>query len=138
MFGGIIVCIGGLTWFGNRRVQVVVCDQTGYLKDIVVGDSIAINGTCLTVATIRRDEDNVYMQFDLSDETYNVTTFHKLNGPFKVNVERPLKFGEFLGGHVCSGHVNMWGEVCHYFQYQNGSYEIFIKPQTWPDPNSPW
>ncbi len=67
-----------------------------------VGDSIAINGVCLTVVGI---EDNI-LNFDLSEETIKRTNFNSINKGSKVNLERSLMIGERLHGHFVSGHID--------------------------------
>jgi riboflavin synthase len=82
--------------------------------DLVLGESIAIDGMCLTIAEI--DQDIAY--FELSPETCAVTTaqYWKLHTP--VHIERALRVGDSLGGHFVSGHVDAMAQV------------HMIKPQT--------
>lgn len=83
--------------------KVFLCANKTFLDNLRLGDSVAINGVCLTVTEIR----GKCCVFELSQETMNKTSFrltNKLNK--KVNVELPLKYGEQVGGHIVSGHVH--------------------------------
>jgi riboflavin synthase len=72
-----------------------------------VGDSVAVNGVCLTVASM---EDDTAL-FDLSEETLRVTDLGRLNAGDPVNLELSLKVGDRLGGHFVSGHVDAVGKI---------------------------
>ena len=69
---------------------------------IELGDSIAVNGCCLTVSDL--SENNI--KFDICDETFNICTFKK-----KSNVELSLKLGDKIGGHIISGHILTTGLI---------------------------
>ena len=74
-------------------------------KDIILGESIAINGVCLTVVDI--DIVNKTLAFDVSDETLSCTNFKELlNSPSFVNIERSLQLNSRLSGHLVTGHVD--------------------------------
>ncbi|NPB09188.1 MAG: riboflavin synthase [Thermodesulfobacteria bacterium] len=77
------------------------------LSDTKLGDSIAVNGACLTVVDLRGDTFAV----DVSPETLSRTTLGTLTPGEKVNLERALRLGDRLGGHLVSGHVDGIGEV---------------------------
>lgn len=77
------------------------------VSDLKVGDSIAVNGVCLTVADHRRN----FIEFDLSLETLKKSTLRDLKAGEKVNLERALKLSARLGGHLMSGHVDGIGEI---------------------------
>ncbi len=72
-----------------------------------LGDSIAINGCCLTVAAI----EGAVVSFHAGRETLDLTHLGQLKAGDQVNVERSLRFGDQLGGHLVSGHVDGVGEV---------------------------
>jgi riboflavin synthase len=72
-----------------------------------VGDSVAINGVCLTVAFMEGD----LALFDLSEETLRVTDLGRLEAGDRVNLELSLKVGDRLGGHFVSGHVDAVGKI---------------------------
>jgi len=77
------------------------------LKDVALGDSIAVNGCCLTVA---RFEDS-YLEFDVLEETRRLTSFSVLVPGALVNLERSLRFDGKVGGHFVSGHIDGLGLI---------------------------
>ncbi len=77
------------------------------LSDTKLGDSIAVNGACLTVVALQGDSFAV----DVSPETLSRTTLGTLIPGEKVNLERALRLGDRLGGHLVSGHIDGIGEV---------------------------
>ncbi len=77
------------------------------LAETKLGDSMAVNGACLTVVEIKGDSFAV----DVSPETLRRTTLGQLKVGEKVNLERALRWGDRLGGHLVSGHVDGVGEV---------------------------
>ncbi|HEX7899649.1 MAG TPA: riboflavin synthase [Planctomycetota bacterium] len=99
MFTGIVEKRGRVLRAG-RRMSV----DTGW-PDLVLGESISVQGVCLTVARI----DGPRAGFDVVAETLRKTTLGGLKG--RVNLERALKAGDRLGGHVVQGHVDGTGEV---------------------------
>jgi riboflavin synthase len=107
MFTGIVQSVGRIVAVERRSegVQVVVDAGAFAEKDIAVGDSIALNGCCLTVVAI----DAAKMRFDVSSETLSCTT--GLDGVGAVNLEKALRFSDRLGGHLMSGHVDGVGIV---------------------------
>lgn len=76
-------------------------------RDYVLGESIAVNGTCLTVAEIHADGFTAHA----STETLQKTTLGELKAGSKVHLERALKVGDAIGGHIVSGHVDGVGSV---------------------------
>ena len=77
-------------------------DLQGIAQGVQVGDSIAINGACLTVTQLN----GTVAEFDVSAETLNCSNLGQLQAQSKVNVERALKLGDRLGGHLVQGHVD--------------------------------
>ena len=73
-----------------------------FSDDIKMGASVCIDGVCLTVSSINTDE----LGFDIIMETLNVTTFSNVNKGDIVNIERSMKLGDEIGGHLLSGHVS--------------------------------
>lgn len=89
-------------------------------EDIEIGESIATNGACLTVSEKTETEYSVF----LMPETLKITSFsHKL--PKRLNLERALKIGDRLSGHIVQGHVDGVGEVSKIDE--TDGYRIFIK-----------
>jgi riboflavin synthase len=107
MFTGIVQATGRLVTARARSggLRIVVDPGTLDFGDVAVGDSIAVNGCCLTVVEI----DGAMLGFDLSAETLRCTT--GLDRAGAVNLERSLRFGERLGGHLLTGHVDGVGTV---------------------------
>ncbi len=108
MFTGIIEHLGKVKQVKLQADSAVIVVDIGPLSDDVSpGDSIAINGACLTVTQIKDSE--VY--FDVSTETLSKTAIGKLKISDKVNIERSLKMGDKLGGHFVTGHVDGVGVI---------------------------
>lgn len=107
MFTGIVQAVGRIVAVEPRSEGVQVAVEAGAFaeKDIAVGDSIALNGCCLTVVAL----DTGTMRFDVSSETLSCTT--GLDGVGAVNLEKALRFSDRLGGHLMSGHVDGVGIV---------------------------
>lgn len=77
------------------------------LKGTKIGDSIAVDGCCLTATKLRGKT----FAADVSPETLRVTTLGRLKRGSRVNIERPLRMGDRLGGHIVQGHVDGVGEL---------------------------
>jgi riboflavin synthase len=109
MFTGIIRSIGTILSRVDRerdgRLSVSAGD--GNLAAIGTGDSIAVNGVCLTVVS----HDASRFVVDVSNETRSVTTLGELIAGSRVNLEPALRLGESLDGHLVSGHVDGVGHV---------------------------
>ncbi len=102
MFTGIITDIGvvrKLTRRGDLRARVSTAYQTG---GIDIGASIACDGACLTVVALGED----WFDVDISAETLSKTNLGRWDVGSRVNLERALKVGDELGGHIVSGHVD--------------------------------
>ena len=76
-------------------------------ENLKLGESIAVNGACLTVKEVK----GTVAGFDVSSETLTKTTLGKLRNAEKVNIERALKVGDRLGGHFVTGHVDGIGTI---------------------------
>lgn len=109
MFTGIITAVGQLTLLvphaGDVRLHIHPAGLD--LADVKLGDSIAVNGVCLTVVDMTADN----LQFDVSLETLQRTSLGQLTTGSDVNLEKALAVGDRLGGHFVSGHVDGLGEV---------------------------
>ena len=102
MFTGIIEAIGAVSSYvlGGESARLTISSQNFETSTISEGDSIAVNGVCLTAATIRERK----IEFDVSPETLSVTTGFKIDQI--VNLERALTLQTLIGGHLVSGHVD--------------------------------
>lgn len=112
MFTGIIQAVGHIdtiTSVGDDRKLSINATDFG-LSDVQMGDSIAVNGVCLTVAALN----NTHFEAHVSAETLAVTA--GLNSQQAVNLEKALRLNDRLGGHLVSGHVDGVGEVLQFEQ----------------------
>ena len=118
MFTGIITGMGQIAavhTLGDSPAhgkRLVITPPAGYLDDVGLGDSIALNGACMTVTSM----DAALPQFtiDISAESLQKTT--GLDAPGPINLEKALRAHDRLGGHMVSGHVDGIGEVTHFAQ----------------------
>ncbi len=102
MFTGIVEDIGEIVEKSAGKLKIRTA-----LREIKPGDSISVNGTCLTVIEINSKG----LSFDFSPETGSITFIGKLGEGDKVNIERALKMGDRLGGHFISGHIEAIGKI---------------------------
>ena len=94
---------------GGRRIRVATALPAG--EDLEVGESIALDGACLTLVEWRALEAGVECSFDAVPETLRLTTLGRLAAGDSVNLERSLALGDRLGGHFVTGHVDGTGVV---------------------------
>jgi riboflavin synthase len=108
MFTGIIESMGSVKKFTRHGEDAILdIDASMILEDIKVGDSIAINGACLTVT--RKSERE--FTADVSAETLSRTNLRLLKPGDRVNLEKALRLNSFLGGHLVLGHVDGLGKI---------------------------
>ena len=116
MFTGIITGLGRITRIDDLGAgaahgkHLAIQAPDGYLDDVALGDSIAINGACMTVT--RFDAAAHQFEIDISAESLDKTA--GLDQPGPVNLEKALRAHERLGGHIVSGHVDGIGRVSHF------------------------
>ncbi|HLF22982.1 MAG TPA: riboflavin synthase [Burkholderiales bacterium] len=128
MFTGIIEAVGTLDAIARRdtgariRVNAATLDLAG----VKVGDSISVNGVCLTVVTLG----NRVFEADLSAETLARTTFGRRQAGDRVNLERALTLAKPLGGHLVSGHVDDVARVQAYATDGQARVVTFQVPDT--------
>jgi len=108
MFTGIVTDMGEVRSVkpraGNLHRITIFC---GYSRpEIVQGASIACSGVCLTVVDAGEEDGRVWFAVDAAEETLSVTTVGRWRHGSKINLERPLKYGDELGGHLVAGHVD--------------------------------
>jgi riboflavin synthase len=107
MFTGLVEAIGKIERVERRAKDSRIRVHAGHLPlaRVRIGDSICVQGACLTVVAKR----GKVLQFDVSQETLACTT--GLDKPGAVNLERSLRLGDPLGGHMVTGHVDAIGQV---------------------------
>lgn len=111
MFTGIITDIGSIRRREDRGDARLVID-TGYdTRTIDLGASIACSGACLTVVDKGRDTDGDWFAIDASGETMARTAPGMWDAGRRLNLERALKVGDELGGHIVTGHVDAVGHI---------------------------
>jgi riboflavin synthase len=106
MFTGIISHLGRFQGFESGKQQLCISAQD-LSADLQVGDSLAVNGVCLSL--IRKEKDDLY--FNLSAETRIKTTLSSLGRGDLLNLELPLTLASPLGGHLVTGHIDGIGKV---------------------------
>lgn len=104
MFTGIVEELGAVR---SREGAKLRLGATKVLGDVSLGDSIAVNGCCLTVVAFGDD----WWEADVTDETYARTNLGDLDVGDPVNLERPVRLEDRLGGHLVQGHVDAVGEI---------------------------
>ncbi len=108
MFSGIIADVGRIAKAIDREggLRLVISTNALDMGDVALGDSIAVNGVCLTVVAQTDDSFTV----EVSRETLDCTVGLDVSGA-RVNLEKALRLSDRLGGHLVSGHVDGVGEV---------------------------
>jgi riboflavin synthase len=128
MFTGIVTGLGRITQTralgtdATHGKQLTIEGPAGYLDDVQLGDSIALNGACMTVTTL--DPAAARFTVDISAESLVRTAGLAETGP--VNLEKAMRASDRLGGHLVSGHVDGIGTVRH-FAAVGESWELRIE-----------
>jgi riboflavin synthase len=108
MFTGIVEETGRVLAFTPQAdAWELAIGARAALVDLAAGDSIAVNGCCLTATRF----DDKSLRFDLLEETRRLTNFSALRPGALVNLERSLRFGGKIGGHFVTGHIDATGKV---------------------------
>lgn len=108
MFTGIVETVGKLTATANGRDAVRLTVAAGRIaEDVAIGDSVAINGVCLTVVEIKPP----FLSFEAVYETLRRTSLGRLSIGDPVNLERALAVNGRFGGHIVQGHVDGTGRI---------------------------
>lgn len=116
MFTGIIEEIGNIAQIkrGGKTLELVI-NASLILSDIKLGDSIAVNGVCLTVTRYTKNNFSV----DVMPVTFNATNLAELKNGSEVNLERAMAANGRFGGHIVSGHVDGVGKIIARDQLEN-------------------
>lgn len=96
----------------NNLTKFKISLPVVFIEKLQVGASVAINGVCLTAVEFAEiDSELAYIAFDIIDETLRVTNLSDIKQGDSVNIERSLKFGDEIGGHLVSGHIQCQAEL---------------------------
>jgi riboflavin synthase len=122
MFTGIITAVGQIKSAQAKGdgLYLIVEVPLGYLDDVVLGDSIAIQGACMTATELTSNT----FALDISRESLNKTMGLDKVGP--VNLEKALRLNDRLGGHLVSGHVDGVGKVSHFAAVAKDAYGSWL------------
>ena len=126
MFTGIIQAKGSVQEVISSKegTHLKINSNTLNLSDSKIGDSIAVDGVCLTVTELSED----WFSTDVSNETMSCTTFSELSQGQSVNLERSLRLNQGIDGHLVSGHVDGIGEI-HSIDEDGDSVRIKVEVQ---------
>ena len=132
MFTGIITGVGriaavnALGSSSTHGKRLTIACPPGYLDDVGLGDSIALNGACMTVTTLDTAQDQ--FTIDISAESLDKTAGLAQTGT--INLEKALRAHDRLGGHIVSGHVDGVGHVTHFAEFGESWTLRVLAPQT--------
>lgn len=122
MFTGIIEELGTVSEVRKENSNLILTIITAFTPELKVDQSVAHNGVCLTVVEIKGNEYKV----TAIDETLKRTNLGSLKSGDKINLERCMKLGDRLDGHIVQGHVDTVAEVTR-IEEQNGSWLFYFK-----------
>jgi len=118
MFTGLIEEVGRVLANGESRLEIGAARMSKRLR---AGDSVAVNGCCLTLTSRARDR----LAFDLLEETLNRTNLKTLRPGDLVNLETALRAGDPLGGHIVQGHIDCVAKI-RSFKKRGADYRLEI------------
>ena len=121
MFSGIVQETGKVIEFVKEKdiYNLSIDCSSELLSDLKKGSSISVNGVCLTV----KDANPEILRFDLVEETIKRTNFQNIKVGNNVNLERSLKMGDEIGGHLVSGHIHGTSKVIS-FDMRDESWDV--------------
>ena len=122
MFTGIIENLAKIVAIENSQGNLNITLSSSLASELKVDQSVSHNGICLTVVSINNDQYTV----TASEETINKTTINKWQKGDLINLERAMKIGDRLDGHMIQGHVDQIGK-CIKSETKNGSWEYTIE-----------
>ncbi len=127
MFTGIIKSLGKLSTLNSSKMgKKLSITSTLDVDDLLIGDSVAVNGTCLTITKIKKG----CFSADVSPETLNKTTLKWIRVGDLVNLEKALKFSDRLNGHLVSGHIDNVGFLKKKTNLGNAVVMVFSIPKS--------
>ncbi len=107
MFTGLIEAVGSVVGLNCHGEQACLTVRVPFAAELEIGDSVAVNGCCLTVATLPPGA----VTFDLLAQTLQVTSLGQLQAGSPVNLERAMRVGDRFGGHFVQGHVDATARI---------------------------
>lgn len=107
MFSGIVQNLGKILSIESKAGGSVLLVKTSFDTDIALGDSISVNGVCLTIANFKKNT----LIFNVVDETLNKSSLSDLKAGDFVNLEKSLQYNEKISGHLVQGHVEGIGRI---------------------------
>jgi riboflavin synthase len=122
MFTGLVQAKGQIIKKEDKSNFIKFRIKTNFLDDVSVGDSIAVNGLCLTA----KDLSNDFFDVDVMTDSIKVSNLESLDVGEFVNLEKAMKLGDRLGGHMVSGHIDGKARIEKIVK-ENGSYRFFIR-----------
>ena len=128
MFTGIVTDVGEVLastahGAGLKRIRIACAYP---VEDIALGASIACSGPCLTVVKTGRDGNRGWFEIDAAAETLRLTTAAEWTPGTRLNLERALKIGDELGGHIVTGHVDGIGTIVAITE-TGGSHHVTVR-----------
>lgn len=114
-------------------VRLIIEVGQGYVENLNLGASIAINGCCLTVVKVApgTGKHTAQVHFDVIDETLKLTNLGLLELGSLVNYERSVTFGTELGGHIVSGHIHCTSQISQIVKLENNCKIQLSLPKEW-------
>lgn len=122
MFTGLVQTKGQIIKKEDKSNFIKFRIKTNFLDDVSVGDSIAVNGLCLTAKELSND----FFDVDVMTDSIKVSNLESLDVGEFVNLEKAMKLGDRLGGHMVSGHIDGKARIEKIVK-ENGSYRFFIR-----------
>jgi riboflavin synthase len=123
MFTGIVEELGRVRELKRLRGTFwLTIGATEAIKETKIGDSIAVNGVCLTVVDLQQD----LLSFEVVEETLSRTNLSQIRRGDRVNLERAVKVGNFFGGHFVTGHIDGTGVIKSKGKNSSGDIQIEI------------
>lgn len=130
MFSGIIEELGEIKKISQRgTITLLEVKAKKTLEDTEIGDSICVNGTCLTV--IKKEKDS--LSFEVMSKTLKTTNLGSLRIRDRVNLERALRIGDRLSGHFVSGHIDCIGIIHRKYYISNNLWFEVAVPREFMD-----
>ena len=126
MFTGIVIARGRVTRARERKGSMELeIEAPGVAREVRIGDSVAVNGVCLTATRASRRS----IRFDAIEETLARTTLGRLKRGINVNLELPARLSDRLGGHLVQGHVDGLARVVRIEHEDDGKRVWFEGPR---------